>query len=212
MIEGTIEEVFIKEVADTGIDMVMIVRNLPKKLIYREVPVEVTQYDRDGFTDGTQMHDPSGKVKEDLLEGLEHSQTYDKSILFRVSLEPGKLALEAIDRYISGTLPRDVVVPGRVPYPMVPGDPRSMPKPKELIPAIDLPVSEKPKTGLTDAEIIAKYRAGQTDIATGGVVSPIAGQPAVSATPRRTLSPEQKAKKAEILTKARAAKAAKKQA
>lgn len=188
MITGTIDEVFIKEVTDAGIDMVSIVRNLPKKLIYDEVPATVTRYDRDGYTDGTQMVDPSGKKKEALKEGLEYSQTDDGSILFRVSYEPGKIALATIDQYIAGTLPRDVMIPSRVPYPMQKGDTRSMPKPKNLIPAIDLP---KP------------------DIRTEETVSPVAN--AASVKPVRTLSPEQKVKRAEILKKAREAKAAKKE-
>ena len=191
MIDGYLDEVFIKAVTDSGIDMVFILRNLPKKFIYREVPKTVTRYDRDVYTDGTQMVDPSGAMKEELLDGLEHSQTEDGSILVRTGLEPGKTALVAIDRYIAGTLPRDVVIPERVPYPMQVGDPRSNPRPKSMIPAIDLPKS--------DMRVESP------------VVSPTV-QKAVSTKPTRTLSPEQKAKKAEILKKARAAKAAKKQA
>lgn len=188
MITGYLDEVFVKAVTETGIDMVFIVRNLPKKLIYREVPKMVQRVDRDGYSDGAQVPDPSGEKMEDLLDGLEHSQN-DEAILFYVTREPGKFALQAIDRYIAGTLPRDVAIPLRVPYPMQPGDPRSMPKPKHLIPAIDLPK--------------------QIDRAESLEISP--ATQVASSKPVRTLSPEQKAKKAEILKKARAVKAAKKQ-
>lgn len=186
MIQGYLDEVLIKAVTDAGIDMVYIVRNLPKRLLYREVPKMVQRLDRDGYSDGTLTVDPSGEKVEDLLEGLEPSQTDDGSILFYLGREPGKFALEAIDQYIAGTLPRDVAIPKRVPYPMTPGDSRSNPKPKSMIPAIDLP---------KDIRVVAAEIS-------------LAGN-AASPKPTRTLSPEQRAAKSEILKKAREMKAAK---
>ena len=188
MITGNIEEVMIKEMTNSGIDMVYIVRNLPKRLLYREVPKMVQRVDRDGYCDGTMIPDRSGEIVEDLLEGLEVSRNGDGSIVFYTKREIGRSHLEAIDQYIAGTLPRDVVIPKRVPYPAQPGDPRSNPKPKHLIPAIDLP---KPIDRVVAAEI-----------------SP-AGN-AASEKPSRVLTPEQKAVRVEVLKKAREAKAAKK--
>lgn len=137
-----LEEVFIKEQHESGIDRVFIVKNLPKHLIYRKVPKMVQRYDRDGYTDGTLTVDPSGETIDGLKEGLEASQSGDGSILFLMGRAPGKAAMEAVDAYITGTLPRDVVVPKRVNYPMDPTDSRSMPKPKSLIPVVELPKSK----------------------------------------------------------------------
>lgn len=134
-------EVFIKEQHDSGIDQVIIVRNLPKHLIYRKVHKMVQRYDRDGYTDGTLVPDLKGEMVDDLLEGLEHSQTDDGAIVF-THQETAKMALRAIDAYINGTLPRDVVVPKRVAYPVDPTNSRSMPKPKSMVPVIELPVSK----------------------------------------------------------------------
>ena len=49
MITGYLEEAFIKEVTDSGIDQVFIVRNLPKRLVYQEVAKMVQRIDRDGY-------------------------------------------------------------------------------------------------------------------------------------------------------------------
>jgi len=133
-----IPEVMIKEQHDSGIDLVFVVKNLPKHLVYHKVPVMVQRIDRDGYTDGTLVPDPEGLMTDGLMDGLDHSQTDDGSIVFS-QREPAKRALAAIDAYIQGTLPRDVVVPRRVSYPMDPSDSRSMPKPKSLIPVIELP-------------------------------------------------------------------------
>lgn len=152
-----IPEVFIKEQHESGIDRVFFVKNLPKHLIYRKVAKMVQRYDRDGYTDGTLMPDPSGEKVDGLLEGLEHSQTDDGSVVFSQS-ESGKNALKAIDAYINGTLPRDVIVPGRVDYPLDPSNSRSMPKSRSLIPVIELPVSKaassqvSPETNVSPVE------------------------------------------------------------
>jgi hypothetical protein len=187
MITGTIDEVMIKEMTNRGIDMVFIVRNLPKRLIYQEVPKMVQRIDRDGYSDGTLVVDPKGERVEALLDGLEVSRNGDGSIVFNSKRDVCRMAIEAIDQFIAGTLPRDVVVPKRVPYPSQPGDGRSGTIPKHMIPAIDLP---KPIERVVAEEI-----------------SP-AGN-AASPKPSRVLTPEQKAARVEILRKAREAKAQK---
>jgi hypothetical protein len=141
MAEETLSEVFIKEMHESGIDKVYYVQNLPKRFIYEKVPKMIQRYDRDGYTDGTLTVDPSGERVDALLDGLEISGNGDGSVVFLVGRESGKRALLAIDTYVAGTLPRDVVIPKRVSYPMDPTDQRSSPKPKSLIPVVELPVS-----------------------------------------------------------------------
>lgn len=135
-----LNEVFIKEQNESGIDQVFVVKNLPKHLLYHKVPKMVQRYDRDGYTDGTLTVDPSGEKVDALLEGLEHSQSGDGSIVVSMNREVGRIALKAIDAYIAGTLPRDIVIPKRVPYPLDSTDSRSGPKPLSMIPVIELPI------------------------------------------------------------------------
>jgi hypothetical protein len=135
-------EVMIKEVSNTGVDKVVIVRNLPKKFIYQKVVKMVQKFDRDGYSDGMLVPDPKGEMEDGLYDHLEHSQNGDGSIHFMMHFETARKALEAIDQYISGTLPRDVIIPKRVPYALDPSDMRSAPKPRHMIPVIELPVSK----------------------------------------------------------------------
>lgn len=139
MIEGYVKEVLIKEMTPQGVDKVFVVRNLPKHLLYREVPVTVTRYDRDGYTDGTQVPDPSGAKKEDLLDGLEIHK-HDGAICFPVKRQHVREALDNIDRYIDRMFPRDVKPAGRIPYAERPGDMRSNPLPRHRIPVVDVPL------------------------------------------------------------------------
>jgi hypothetical protein len=180
-----LDEVFIKAMVDSGIDQVLIVKNLPKHLIYTWAPAQIPRYDRDGYTDGTMMSDPSGKMIEVLKEGLSYSQTKDRSIVFNCGLESGKLALAAITRYIETSLPRDVVVPKMVPYPIDPSDTRSAARNREDIPVVELPKDSKEE------------------------VSQVS--PATKVAPESpSLISDTSAKRREALAKARAAKAAKK--
>lgn len=138
-----LDEVLIKEVAEDGIDKVYILKNLPKRFIYTKVPKMVQRVDRDGYKDGTIVPDPSGEMVDGLVDGLEHSQTRDRSILFLMGTEPGRNAMAAVDAYVAGTLPRDIVLPKRVPYPIDPTDMKSQPRMREDIPVVELPIPEE---------------------------------------------------------------------
>jgi hypothetical protein len=183
--EEMLKEVFIKEFHESGVDRVFYVQNLPKRLIWRKVPKMVVRYDRDGYTDGTLAVDPKGEMVDGLLDGLEHSRNGDKSIVFPMGVEAAKFALRAIDAYIAGTLPRDIVLPQRIPYPLDPTSSRSMPKTRDMIPTVVLPLREEPK-----------------------LVSPeVNSSPAEK--PSRTMTDEQKAAARERMARARAVKKAK---
>jgi hypothetical protein len=137
--EELIPEVLIKEVTNAGVDKVFIVKNLPKRLIYHKVAKMVQRYDRDGYSDGMLVPDSSGEMVDGLYDHLEHSLSGDGSILFMMHFETARKALAAIDQHISGTLPRDVIIPKRVPYALDPSDMRSAIKPRHMIPVIELP-------------------------------------------------------------------------
>ncbi len=178
--EELLNEVFIKELHESGIDQVFYVQNLPKRLIYRQVPKMIQRIDRDGYTDGSLVVDPKGGMEDGLLDGLDHSQSGDGSIVFPMNRETAKNALAAIDKYIAGTLPRDVVIPARVAYPQDPTNSRSLPKGRNNIPTVELPVSK--------AALVAVSPEGNT--------SP--SKPA-----RSSMSPEQRKAVGERLAKAR---------
>lgn len=188
--EELLKEVFIKELHESGIDQVFYVQNLPKRFIYHLVPKMVTRYDRDGYTDGTQVVDPSGEKVDGLLEGLDFSQNGDESIVFPMNRESARKALAAIDAYIAGTLPRDVVSPKRVDYPLDRSNSRSMPKPRTMIPTVVLPVKEDIREATSQ-------------------VSPEANPSPEKSS--RTLTPEQKEAARARMAKARAVKEAKKE-
>lgn len=135
-----LDEVFIKEQSDTKSDRVFIVKNLPKKFIYRQVPKMVCRVDRDGYSDGVMIPDPKGEMVEGFIEGVELSQCGDGAIVFPTKHAHVREALKVIDAYIAGTLPRDVIIPSRVPYALDPTHMMSQPKPKSLIPVIELPI------------------------------------------------------------------------
>jgi hypothetical protein len=187
MIQGYIDEVMIKEVSNLRPDRVAIIRNLPRHLIYRETVKMVSKRDRDGYVIDALVPDPEGTIEETLKEGLEFSRNGDGSIVFNTRRQHVADALKAVDAYIQGTLPRDVVVPQRVDYAAQRGNMLASPIPTTQIPAIDLP---------------------QIDRVAAEETSPPAK--AVSPKPARELNDAAKAKRCAILAKARAAKAAKK--
>lgn len=190
--EGHIDEVLIKVISNLHPDMVMIVRNLPAKLLYQKVPKMVIKRDRDGYVLDAFVPSPDGETEDALKEGLEVSRNGDGAIVFNTRRQAAAQTLAELDAYIQGTLPRDVMVPKRVEYSAQKGNMMAAPIPRFQIPAIDLPKPEaKPELNRVVEE----------------------ASPPVKAEPlkrTRVMSEEQKAKRREILAKARAAKAAKK--
>jgi hypothetical protein len=191
MIEGYIDEVMIKVISNLQPDKVIIVRNLPAKFLYEKQPKMVSKRDRDGYVIDALVPSPDGATEKCLKEGLELSRNGDGSIVFNVSRQTAKSILAEIDAYIQGTLPRDIVVPQRVEYSSQRGNMLASPIARFQIPAIDLPKPEvKPELNRAVEE-----------------ASPPAKAEPLKRT--RVLTPEQKAKRCEILAKARAARSAK---
>lgn len=186
--EEMLDEVFLKESNEMGQDRVVILKNVPRRLFYRLVPKMIQKYDRDGYTDGTLTPDPSGEKVYALLEGMRHSKTGDGAIVVDRRFEDGKFALQAIDAYIAGTLPRDIVIPQRVPYAIDPTNTRSMPRPRTLIPVIELP---KPIKTVSSEVSPAGNAAPQTPVAIK------------VRKPRKPMTEEQKQASRERLAKAR---------
>lgn len=190
-IKETLEEVFVKEVSEDGIDRVSFVLNVPRHFIYQQTPKMIMKRDKEGYAEGHMVPIHPQELEWTLKEGLEHSLNGDGSILFQVKRNEAREALAALDDYVDRSIERGIVIPDRVPYPMDPKDPRSMPKPKDLIPKIEIPLT-------------AILREGPVSI------SPAVASATASERPSRHFTAEHKEKLRANLAKARAARGLKK--
>ncbi len=151
-----LKNVLIKEA--NGPDMVMIIDNLPKDLIYRQarklVPVPRYALDYSPFDpklveaytlrDETMPDEPrnrrvTGEMVDELLPGIEHSQSGDGGYVFFVEYNEAKERLAAIDRYLREKMGPTAHIPARVHYSSQPGSFIAPPKPLNLIPRVELP-------------------------------------------------------------------------
>lgn len=140
--QEVIREVLIKECGDMLHDRVIIVENLPKKFLYDRTVRMMQRIDRDGWSDGTLLPDPDREMEDTLHPGLEFSQTGDGAIMFWRGNQESAQRLKDIDRYIEGTLPRDVRIPKRVEYAQQIGNPSAGPIPLFQIPRVSLPLEQ----------------------------------------------------------------------
>ncbi len=186
-----LDEVFIKEVGDDGIDRVSFVQNVPRRFFYAETPKMVMKRDKEGYAEGHMVPRDPLELEWTLKDGLEYSLNGDGSILFQVRRAEAKDALAALDDYIDRSIERGIVIPDRIPYPMDVKDPRSNPKPKEMIPKIKIP-------------LVANLRGASDPI------SPVGASAPASERPSRHFTADHKEKMRQNLVKARAARGLKK--
>lgn len=151
-----ISDVLIKEAG--GIDKVFIVDNLPKELLYRKakrlmfVPRHAVDYDphfpkvveayelRDeDMPDEPRNRRLTHEMSDELLPGIEQSQTGDGGYVFFTTLHESRLRLEAIDSYIKRILGPLTPVPERTEYSSVKGSFNAPPKFRNDIPRVVLP-------------------------------------------------------------------------
>lgn len=156
-----LKNVLIKE-AD-GIDYVFIVDNLPKELLTRPakklvfVPRGAIDYDpqfpkqveayvlRSEFApDEPRNRRLTGEMVDELLPGIEKSQTDDGAYVFFTIYGEARDRLAAIDRYIRSVLPPMAQVPRRVPYSSVPKSFIAPPRSLDTIPRVVLPLPVSP--------------------------------------------------------------------
>lgn len=150
-----LKDVLIKEVdGRKDGDKVFIVNNLPKHLIYQKALKVII--DRSNpqqnwvpefkMVDGNRVE--TGAKVDELLPGIEKSQTGDEGFVFYVNLNEAKARLQEIDRYIQSVIPAADRIPRRVPYSTQPGVMTAAPKALSQLPRVDLsePVSPPVKT------------------------------------------------------------------
>lgn len=142
-----LQNVLIKEVDGTKTgDKVFIVDNLPKSLIYARVAKQMIDYTnpQQNLVPAFEIDErgrkiPTGETIDELLPGIEHSQSGDNSFVFFIGFNESRYRLEAIDRYIQQAAPVADRVPRRVPYATQPGVLTSGPRPLSDIPRVVLP-------------------------------------------------------------------------
>lgn len=149
-------DVLIKEAG--GIDKVFLVDNLPKELLYRQakrlvfVPRHAVDYDPHfpKVVEAYELRDPdmpdeprnrrlTHEMGDELLPGIEASQTADGGFVFFTNLHESRMRLEAIDSYIKRVLGPLAPLPERVEYSSVKGSFMAPPKYRHELPRVALP-------------------------------------------------------------------------
>lgn len=196
-----LKNVLIKEVDGSRLgDKVFIIDNLPKSLLYKQAIKLMVDFTtpQQNLVPEFQLDErgrkiPTGAKTDELLPGIELSQTGDGGYVFFVQNNEGKMRLADIDRYLQATMPVSERVPVRIPYSSQPGTLSASPRPLDQLPRVVLPAPVSPPS--KDVQAAAP--------------SP-SSSPLVAPKQRKPMTEEQKAAARERLNKARAAKAEKK--
>lgn len=192
-----LKNVLIKEVdGRRDGDKVFIIDNLPKSLLYKTVKKTMIDYTNPQqnivacFTmkDGHKVE--TGETADELLPGIEHSQTGDEAYVFFISLNEAKMRLAEIDRFIQNNMPVAERVAMRIPYSSQPGVMTASPRPLSQIPRVSLPEPVSPPAKTVQAEAV-----------TSPVLTPVATKV------RKPMTEAQKEAARERMAAARAAKA-----
>lgn len=191
-----LKNVLIKEVdGRKDGDKVFIVDNLPKSLLYTRAKKLVVDYTNPQqnlvpcFTikDGRKVE--TGEMVDEILPGIEVSQTGDEAYVFFTSINESKARLQEIDRYIQNNVPIAERVAQRIPYSSQPGVMTASPRPLSQIPRVLLPEPVSPPS---------------KDVQVNAAASPVLER---AKKERKPMSDEQKAAARERMAKARAMKA-----
>jgi hypothetical protein len=147
-----LKNVLIKEV-DGGKngDKVVFVDNLPKSFLYRKAIKLMVDYTNpqqnlvpEFELDERGRKIPTGATVDELLPGIELSQTGDEAFVFFVNMNESRMRLADIDRYIQGNMPVTERIQPRVWYSSQPGVMTAYPRPLNQIPRVVLPEPVSP--------------------------------------------------------------------
>lgn len=186
-----LKNVLIKEVDGSKLgDRVFIIDNLPKDLLYRKALKRVVDIENLNqplipdykIVEGRRV--PTGELVDELIPGIEASQTGDGGYCFFTQYNEARMRLMDIDNYLKAKMPVMDRIPTRIPYAVQPGVLSSGPRPLSDLPRVVLPEPVSPP-----AEAVQ----------VSGNPSPVAFTPK-----RKPLTEEQKAAARERLAKARA--------
>lgn len=200
-----LKNVLIKEVDGSSVgDKVIFVDNLPKSLIYRKALKTMVDYTNpqqnqvpEFEMDEKGRKIPTGATVDELLPGIEPSQTGDESFVFFVQNNEARMRLQDIDRHIQANVPVAERVQPRIPYSSQPGVMTAAPRALSQIPRVVLPEPVSPPV-----KTVQVAAPSQT------IPQPAPVQKKV----RRPLTEEQKAAARQRMAVARASKKASEQA
>lgn len=194
-----LKNVLIKEVdgSKQG-DKVFIVDNVPKELLYHKVIKLMVDYTnaQQPLVPEFEMDDrgrkkPTGAMVDELLPGIELSQTGDGGYVFHTALNEAYARLQTIDRYIHAKMPVAERIPTRIPYSTQPGVLTAGPRPLSDLPRVVLPEPVSPPV-----------KAVQVAVAP----TPVLNDAAPSKKGRKPMTEDQKTAARERMARARAAK------
>ena len=157
-----LKNVLIKEVDGSSIgDKVFYVDNLPKGLLYRRARKTMIDYTNPQqnlvlafeMKDGRRVE--TGEMVDELLPGIEISQTGDEAFVFFISLNEARMRLQEIDRHIQNNMPVAERVTPRIPYSSQPGVMTASPRPLSQIPRVSLPEPVSPPVKTVQVETVA---------------------------------------------------------
>lgn len=200
-----LKDVLIKEVTPRGVDVVIVVDNLPKSLLYRTVKKMMIDYtdprNQQNLVPAFEVLDNgikrrTNEMTDELLPGIELSDNEPNCFIFYADYNSSREALAAVDRYISASVPVAERVPERVPYAAQPGNHNSAPLQRHQIPRVVLPELVSPPV-LATAQVPAPRALGEEHI------------PHIPANRQIKTDEEVLKEKRDRMAKARAAKAVK---
>ena len=137
--EEIMKEVLLKAIIGGGSDKVVIVENLPKRLFYTKAPKRVPQM-INGYASESETLIVPGEFVDELLEGIEHSQTGDGGYVFNLNFNKSEERFKDVMDYVKKHTPKDHDRVELIPYAQDPTDSRSNPLPLSQIPRIKLPM------------------------------------------------------------------------
>lgn len=184
-----LKNVLIKE--SKGPDLVFIVDNLPKDLLFKRarklvfVPRYAVDYDpafpkqveayvlrNEDMPDEPRNRRITGEMVDELLPGIEASQTGDEGYVFFTQNHESRSRLDTIDRYIRNQLGPLAQIPERVEYSSVKGSFSASPKGRHLIPRVELPESVSPPVAQVTVQAPQPARVLRGDTREVDVLSP----------------------------------------
>lgn len=163
-----LKNVLIKEVngKNTG-DLVVYVDNIPKSLLYRRARKMVIDHDdprgQQNLVPDYEMVNGrrilTGAMVDELLPGIEMSQTGDNAFVFFIHYNEAKMRLAEIDRFIRTNVPVAERVQERVPYSIQPGVTSAGTIPLHNIPRVVLPGLVSPPAANAPVQVEAHTAA-----------------------------------------------------
>jgi len=158
-----LKNVLIKEVdGRKDGDKVFIVDNLPKSLLYRKALKQMVDYTNPNQPlvaafeiDERGRKIPTGEMVDELLPGIELSQTGDGGYCFFTQYNEARMRLEDIDRHIQASMPMTDRIARRVSYAIQPGVMTSSTKPLHELPRVTLPELVSPPSKDVQADAVS---------------------------------------------------------